>query len=644
MVRSENILSCSKSEILKALWAHDTKRIVVSATFAFGGAEGNVGVPLQFQLVLSSQAHSDSAPINIAQVKIAFGGGLKNISIHHKSRERGADSNLGSNQQHRVSLQEPSLESQDTTSDPSSTQLLSASAELTLAPGETTVITLTNVPRDAGEVHARSITVYINEEDFDVELLYSEDEQMRRDSFWFFGASSLLQRPLKAERTNIVKISPKPPKMRVSLPNVLGMYYVNENLTIDLDITNEEEEQTRGSLDVRLLGPPGMRAKMTWRSESELTEPLHGNALEQVIEDGLHKLPMREIEIMEPGAKQKHCIIIESASEAAEYSLQTEIHYCLLSDPQTPISKIYNTDLIFVQPFESTFAFAPRIHLDPWPDYFSVEDTDGVQYSEDGPRASGLIQRWSLTSRLVSLAVESLSIGDVSLKLDHVTPPESALCQFSSAVPSLSPASSEGPFTKLLSIEPGALRVYTHTLDVHKIDLEDRHTLSLGVTLQIQYHRSSESSHCAATSTTLHIPPLTLPFGEPRCLASFRRREAVKDSTIPRSIPLTYTIENPSSYTLTFSISMDNNEAFAFSGPKSLIIQLLPLSRRAIDYRIVPVIADEGSVQREAADGRWIWPHFVVVDTGFRKTLRVLPAAEGMKGGRKGEIGVRFRE
>ena len=619
-------------------------RFAVSATFAFGGAEGNVGVPLESQLVLSSLAHANSAPINLAQVRITFEGGFKNISIHHKPSEHDSKEPVSHLvQHHQISLQNPSLDSENSPTSASSalSHALSASAELTLAPGGIIVISLMSVPRDAGEVHASSMTMYMKEEDFDLELVFSEDEELRTDSFWFSDTSGLVQRPLKAKRSNAVRILPKPPKMRISLPNVLGMYYVNEDAILGLQITNEEEEHTKGSLEVRLLGPPGMHANLTWRSESDFKQPLEENILEGTVEDGLHKLPTRDISVMEPGAQQKHWIRIQSATEAAEYSLQVEVHYCLLSDPETPISKIFNTDLIFMQPFEATFSFAPRVHPDPWPNYFDVEDTEKGQHNENGSSTSGLIQCWSLTSRLTSLAADNLVIEVVSPKMDHMTPPGTATCHISSAASASSLTASPEPSSKeALSIEPGALQVHTHTLDIRKMDLEDRHSLSLDLILEIQYRRPSEPSLLTATKITLRIPPLPLPFGEPRCLASFRPSEPPKDPPTPRFISLIYTIENPSMYTLTFALSMDNNEAFAFSGPKSLSIQLLPMSRRAIEYRILPVVASSRRMQKEGIDGRWIWPHFVVVDTGFRKTLRILPAAEGLKGGRTGEIGV----
>ena len=598
-------------------------------------------MPTESQLVLSSRAHADSAPINLAQVRICFEGVLKNINIYHRSSESDRKELVSGSVQHqRISVQSPSSDIEDKPTSPTLASLhaLSASAELLLGPGQTTVFSLTSVPRDAGEVEVSSITVYIKEEDFDLELVFSESEQLRTKSFWVFGTSGLTQIPLKAERSSAVTILPKPPKMRISLANILGMYYVDEITILHLQITNEEEEPTEGSLEIRLLGPPVIHAQLAWMSESKSNNPLEEPALGTHNENGHQRLPTKQIGVMERSARRTYWIKMRSTTEAAEYSLQIEAHYCLLSDPETPISKIFNTDLVFVRPFEATFGFAPRVHPDPWPNYFDVDSTNEDQRDGNGSSASGLIQRWSLTSRLTSLAVDNLIIEDVAPKIEEMTPSGTAACRISPTTSS-SAATSESSSREPLIIVPGALQSHTYNLDIQKFDLEDRHSLSLDLTLQIQYRRPSNTFATTNTSTTLRIPPLPLPFGEPRCLASSRPSQYPTDLPTPRSISLTYTIENPSSYTLTFAISMDNNEAFAFSGPKSLTIQLLPLSRRAIEYQLLPMITRGERVQK-GGNEKWIWPHFVVIDTGFRKTLRVLPAAERLRNGKRGEIGV----
>jgi hypothetical protein len=69
---------------------------------------------------------------------------------------------------------------------------------------------------------------------------------------------------------------------------------------------------------------------------------------------------------------------------------------------------------------------------------------------------------------------------------------------------------------------------------------------------------------------------------------------------------------------------MEASEHFAFSGSKTTVVQLVPLSRHTVRYNILP-----------AKRGLWIQPQLVVVDTYFNKSLRVLPTGE-MRADKKG--------
>lgn len=82
---------------------------------------------------------------------------------------------------------------------------------------------------------------------------------------------------------------------------------------------------------------------------------------------------------------------------------------------------------------------------------------------------------------------------------------------------------------------------------------------------------------------------------------------------------LTYTLENPTNYFLTFGVLMETNDEFAFSGPKQMNIALLPVSKAAIEYRLLPYARE-----------RWVRPNLKVVDRYFNKTLKTAPGGEGV--------------
>jgi hypothetical protein len=117
-------------------------------------------------------------------------------------------------------------------------------------------------------------------------------------------------------------------------------------------------------------------------------------------------------------------------------------------------------------------------------------------------------------------------------------------------------------------------------------------------------------------------------------------------------ITLTITIENASNHFLTFGLAMEPSEEFAFSGPKMTTVSLLPVSRRGVEYRLLPVGGGassseggqaggdaevEGGGEKEGGeDGMWVQPGLVVRDKYFQKVLRVVPAGEGVRGGKEG--------
>ena len=117
------------------------------------------------------------------------------------------------------------------------------------------------------------------------------------------------------------------------------------------------------------------------------------------------------------------------------------------------------------------------------------------------------------------------------------------------------------------------------------------HTLSL-VTLLITFLLSG---------TTTVVSPLPSPF-----------------------TPINPLVENSSTHFLTFNLVMEASEHFAFSGPKTTAVQVMPLSRHTVQYNLFA-----------AKRGLWIQPQLVVIDTYFNKNLRVLPTGD-MRSDKKG--------
>lgn len=584
----------------------------VSATFAFGTGQGYVGEPLSSQLILWSRTKKTVAPITISKIKIAFEGGLKDVVVEHDPRRRPeASTTDGLVHLHGINLERQSTNASPIRLSPVTPQKLPlvGSADLTLAPGERRCLSFHHVSRDAGDVEVMSITLYVKEDDYDLEVIITEDDQMNQDVSWVASASGISQKQLKAGRSNMIQISPKPPKLKIELPHLAPTYFTDETILLDLSISNEEEDDADVTLDVRMVGPTGPRPDLKWAStENELSNSVRSTADNEPLEDKSDRLPSKHIGSLARSASEKRRVRIQAASEGAEYLLEIRASYHLLSDPETPIAKTFSAKLLIVLPFEASYTFLPLLSSEPWLSYFDVNQVHETSATDtlEEETASGLTQRWSLTSRISSLADVLLSIDAVEPRVIEVH--ENATCKISPAAQST---------LDLSSIAPSDLQERVFVVEAQKVDLEDRQSTFLDLQLEITWCRNGSSGPSAVTR--LAVSELVIPFGEPRVLASARNGESP-----PGVIHLDYIVENPSMYVLNFILTMETSEEFAFSGVKNVSVQLVPLSRHTVQYNLMPLVK-----------GAWITPLFRVFDTHFRKTLKV-NAAEGMRTEQKG--------
>ena len=569
---------------------------------------------LQSQLLVSSRAHSSSKPFTISQIKVAFGGNLRNFSIRHEpSQASHASSASGLMSIYRVPLQ---AVSQGASSVPPNLtnartgQLgdeMIGSADLTIVPGGSKAFSIDHIPRDAGDVDVSNLTLCLYESDFDLEIVITEDEEMHQKVFWSPSETGLTMKTLKSEHSSTVKILPKPPKLRIETRDIPLSYYTDEAILVDLWVVNEEEEEVVVTLEARTVGLKEPPPRLTWESPPE-DDRKHVATDESTDEKGETSVS-KAIGNLMSCSEQKHPIGLQALSEATNYVLEVRARYYLISDPETQLSKFFSTSFAIKSPFEASYSFTPKIHSEPWPNYFNVveghEEGEGNEGRKEG-LAKGLIQEWLLTSRLYSLASESLTVEHVYLRVLEIH--EAAICEVHQSTLDAS---------KLGAIAPNDSQERDFLLQTQKLDLEDRRSTYLDLRLEVLWSR--KDSHGSRTKTCLAVPELAIPFGEPRVLVTSSSGEVP-----PGIIHLEYVIENPSTYVLSFNLAMDSSEEFAFSGPKNVSVELLPVSRQVIPYNLMPLVK-----------GTWINPQFRVFDTQFHKALKV-NAAEGVRSDKKG--------
>lgn len=579
----------------------------VAATFGFAKSQGNVGEKVLSQLVISSRAHELSAPVVLKHINVTLQGGPRSIQIEC-DRERTPDSSRddGRIQLYHVLLDQnlvPSdgLSSSSTTFGQSSHSLGGAS-DLTFAPGVTKVFSFETVPREPGDIEVRSVTMYIEEEGFEFEVVASSSDHLRQHGIWIKSNLGLSKKKAVSSNSLAIKILPRPPKIRIHVKNLRKSYFADELVDFGIQITNSEEADASVVLQGHLIGHSEALPYLKWTSDEEIR-----NGSQQGMKDESlilnHDQPSTiSLGLLNPKETKQATLAFQATSEAADYVLKIDVLYHLLTDPETPISKTFETELVFEKPFETTFVFLPRIHPSPWPSYFSVDDDGGLDTPvEDATVAHGLRQNWSLTAKIASTVTEAIDIDDVSLRLLESS--NETLCRISNPV-NIGLDGSD--------ITPENMKRRQFDLELQKYSLDDSRLVKLHFQLEVEWRRQCTPTTSSVTLIT--VPELIIPFGEPRVLASAHPQQGK-----PAYILLEYTIENPSMYVLTFNLSMEISDEFAFSGAKTTSVQLVPLSRHTVRYNIFPLV-----------QGTWITPLFRVVDPYFNKMLKV-QATDGFR-------------
>lgn len=323
-----------------------------------------------------------------------------------------------------------------------------------------------------------------------------------------------------------------------------------------------------------------------------------------------------------------------------------------------------------ISPFRTSFDFSPRVHPERWPDYFSLPEQDIMSQEEIKDQALGITQRWCLTVAIVGMGPGTVAIEGWELPILGVA---------GGVLATVIETGNDGN-AELLQ---GSTAELQFIIDVQKLSLEDRRSASVDVSLSLRWRRKDvgDDRPPLINTTSLPVPRLPIPGSEPRVLVALvspppalqpaplqsppgsplvtkltRVRTAStaastlsptlpNASAIPGVVHLEYTLENPTNYFLTFNVVMEANEEFAFSGPKQTSLQLLPVSRVSLHYRLFTFKVDDVAQKRSegeknmefqqdgevgAEGGIWVRPGLRVVDRYFNKTLRVSPGSEGI--------------
>ncbi|KAL2261017.1 hypothetical protein VTK26DRAFT_4797 [Humicola hyalothermophila] len=640
----------------------------VSPSFIFKDAEGNAGQSVRAQLCIKSNAQPGSAPIILSSIRVNFSGSVHSIILEHQEKEHPAQQRSANAVLQQVALTKQLKDgaTEPATADETESNLtLLGSADLTLLPGQILAFNMDIPLREPGETRADSLVLSLASEAFNL----SQSLVLREGSnsnLWHISNSAT--KHIARSQTLSVRVLPRPPKMEVTARHPKEQYYTDEPICLEFDLENGEDVEALSKLDVLLFGekPPSFTVDIPDR-ESQISSSMRSE------ESRLSGAQLGAIPSTKSLAIRVRLPPIERSSR---YDLTLKVTYFLPSNPGTPISQAAVFQLNIVNPFEANYDLLPRVHPDPWPSFFDpgtvsvLPAVNGEQHDNHPvvPPPKGISQAWCLLTRYASFASEPLLITDIDISIQ---PPASSSYHCTSTKRTNLPSSGR-------LIHPRTIQEACFDLAAQKFTIDDRSHSPLDVALVIKWTRPDSSSSPPSSpsppasaiinTTTLPIPRFTLFGTEPRVLASVAHARTPDTGLLV--VALSVTIENASNHFLTFGLSMEPSDQFAFAGPKQTTLNLLPVSRRSVEYRLLPLDrpgagAEEGEGAEENAaaaaaaaaaaggagggemgggggdkdgdgDGWWIRPGLVVRDKYFQKVLRIVAGGEGVRSGREG--------
>ncbi|KAF2862765.1 hypothetical protein K470DRAFT_212106 [Piedraia hortae CBS 480.64] len=447
-------------------------------------------------------------------------------------------------------------------------------ADLVLRPDQMRIITFQRTFKESAVVKLQSARVVYDNDKFCLVHTLTDEKLMSSPFVYTEKNGVFVPRALQRVETAAIFVLPKPPKLEIST-NVHQEYYTDERVCITVDFVNGEAEPIAGHAKISLSSPLPDPPSAQWVGVND-----NGLALDLAAD-----------------SEYQGTIALMASRAATTITLKLEARYTLESDPDTPLIKTVTLALGFVLPFAPTYTIGPLLHSEDWPNYFSID-----------AEADGIKQQWRLACHFASTAQEDLILHDATIVAETV---------------------GEGSLYEPVTIHFDKQRLQIgEAVDAElefitrKKSLDDRKSNNLGLSVDVAWSRNEEDKMVV---TRFPVPRLSLPSSEPRVLCT------LADMQPGGLVVLRYHLENLSMHFLTFALTMEANDDFAFGGPKFRALSLSPLSRLCVEYRLM--------LHSEVAI---IWPQLQVVDSYYQKQLRVHPGGPGVFLDEKNSLGVRI--
>ncbi|KAL9045541.1 MAG: hypothetical protein Q9206_007275 [Seirophora lacunosa] len=312
---------------------------------------------------------------------ICFDGGLKDIRIKHEAQQEPGAANLDSNQLHHISLDtEPSTAEASAPVQSSPQDGLLGACDLTLSPGSKKILSFDLIPKDSGVVRVANITSTIETDSFEFRHIVAQADQMRQEDYWQQTTEGLTRTPAGNRSSNEIRIHPKPPKMRIEIPGLQKEYLTDETVTLEVEITNDEDDDAEVTLEARFLGQADTVPTLAWTNDA--TAP---GLTEDPLTDWLKKqTPSNQLGHVEQSGRRKIHVTFMAGPQPTEAVLEIKALYHLIAEPDTPVTKLLVHEIVFDRPFEANYDFQPSIDPQPMPNYFHIAETKDSDNTAQG--------------------------------------------------------------------------------------------------------------------------------------------------------------------------------------------------------------------------------------------------------------------
>lgn len=574
------------------------------STFAFAAESGHVGEPIPVQFAVNALSPTSLSDMQIIEVKIVFDGGINPILLKAN--------NSGKSEEHDQSNSLSKIEVfEENTNNSSNSKRISISggsywlgqADFTLSRNGHSVYAFDIIPREAGPVAVASVTILVGNASREITINTTNivSEQSR---WWESRNGRVVSREFGMHRNvSSIIVLPKPPKVSIDVVNLASTYYTNEKIVLEIELTNGEEETVRGDLHAQFIGASPGLTLLRWQHDLQTATGTDNDAEEVA-------LLVSSIEGLQSTAVQSHKMILSGFADSMDHELELKFGYTLQSDSTTILTKQVVFDLPVIRPFEANATFYPRLHPEQWPDFFAAPEVS------DTAQPKGLKQAFDVRADIASFAPDILHLNRLELiprRLVGGATSKSGLGTYKQSV-----IDAQGS----LQIRNEETKQFHFELELQKLILGNRAPVTADYAIEVHWSRAVTPKEI--NTSTLLLPKLLAPMSEPRVLL-----QVIKQENLDSIYSLHYTIENPSMHFLTFNISLESGDGFAFSGPKTKSISLVPISRYTVDYRIL--------MQKNK---EWVNVQLNVLDAFFGQTLKVLPASEGIRLDKQGQVQV----